>query len=221
MKHCKKLVVKEYSSDEEEEQTGGNISEKMVTQDDGLPKNFIKAHAMNRQRKLLSIILKLAKVDGYNDNLQIKGANGSYLEKSDIVRLLLWSVSQDKFMYGLNEFVDLLKKAGVTSEDVLNENLKARLSGSTASTNIPTNVTSEKPTVVYEDKPTNNEVFDKDYSNDMIDNYRKEQFNKNAEETYHPTPKEVTVSNGTRTLRPRKKPYDRPNVSFADVSDSD
>lgn len=224
MKHCKKLVVKEYSSSEEEEKEaedrkpiaqkgggGGNL----YMENDGLPKNFIKAHALNRQRKLLSIILKIAKVEGYNDNLQIKGPNGQFMEKSDIVRLLLWAVSQDKVMFGLNEFVDLLKKAGVTADDVLNENLKVRLSGGSRS--IP--IRDTQPTVVYgtNETPTPLKV------NEMITPKVEavEHFSENAEETYHPPPKEAVVGEGRRTLRDRKKPYDRPKPLLANVSDSE
>lgn len=233
MKHCRKLELKEYSSDEETTnvvQTGRG-PESMDTGEPKLPKNSIRAHALNRQRKILTIIRKLARIEGYNDQGHIKGRNGSYLEKSDIATLVLWAVSQDKIIYGLQEFVDLLKAAGVTADEVMNENLRIRLDGMQTS---QPKLKETAPVVIQEDpQPTTSEVdteqqieesddvFEEERADDAVREYRQS----------HPIPRPIEVVKDVakesmvdriRTLRPRKqKPYDRQYGRGFDVSDSE
>lgn len=135
MAKLRKVVMTPYISDDEEEednvfteQQGGNISEvlEQVTSDN-TPKNKIKRYALDRQRKLLKIILRLATINGYDNQERIKLRNGSYLDKSDVVSLLLYTLSPGKKVVGLEEFVELLREAGVTSDMVINENVKAML----------------------------------------------------------------------------------------------
>lgn len=131
MAKLQKVVMTPYLSDEEvvfPKQEGGNFSmvpEQHVAAD--VPKNKIKRYAMERQRKLLKIILRLATVNGYDNQERIKLKNGSYLEQSDVVSLLLYTLSPGKKVVGLEDFVDLLREAGVTSDMVINENVKAML----------------------------------------------------------------------------------------------
>lgn len=132
MANLRKVVMTPYVSDEEtelfDEQSGGNIIEppnQTIPQTE--PKNRIKRYAMDRQRKLLKIILRLASVNGYDSQERIKLRNGTYLDQSDVVSLLLYTLSPGKKVVGLEEFVELLKEAGVTSEMVINENVKAML----------------------------------------------------------------------------------------------
>ena len=226
------MVLKDYTSDEEDSkmQSGGaiNSSEKSEGINQELPRNSIRAHALNRLRKLLTIVLKLAKVQGYNDNYQIKGQDGNYIERTDLQSLLNWAVSQDKVMVGLNEFVDLLKKAGVTPEDVLNENLKVRLGGGNYKT--IQNESGAKPIVYAEKAPPipstakdainedDQGPFQEDFADIPIETFRKANpVIKNAAETFQPPPKEA-VAGRLRTLRSRKTPYHGP---IAELSDSD
>lgn len=136
MAGIKKLVMTPYVSDGEEEetdvfpdQTGSGLNEvaDQVMQEVE-PKNRIKKYALDRQRKLLKIILKLASVNGYDNNERIKLRDGSYLDQSDVVSLLLYTLSPGRKVHGLEQFVDLLKEAGVTSDMVINENVKSMLS---------------------------------------------------------------------------------------------
>ncbi|KAI1289513.1 hypothetical protein HDE_08677 [Halotydeus destructor] len=90
--------------------------------------NFIMIRAIERQRKLLRIILKLAAVNGYNDLDHIQLEDGSFLKGSDVVPLLMHALSPGKVVVGLKEFVDLLYRANVTPDLVTNENVKAMLS---------------------------------------------------------------------------------------------
>ncbi|KAI1308225.1 hypothetical protein HDE_00463 [Halotydeus destructor] len=89
--------------------------------------NFIMNRAIDRQRKLLRLILKLANVQGYNDLDHIRMENGSYMQGSDIVPLIMHALSPGKLITGLKEFVDLLHFAQVTPDMVINENVRAML----------------------------------------------------------------------------------------------
>ncbi|KAI1299853.1 hypothetical protein HDE_03677 [Halotydeus destructor] len=89
--------------------------------------NFIMLRAVERQRKLLKIIMRLAAINGYNDTENIKLSDGSYMSDSDIVSLLMHVLSPGKLVNGLKEFVDLLHTAGVTPDLIVNENVKAML----------------------------------------------------------------------------------------------
>lgn len=89
--------------------------------------NSFKAHAEDRQKKLVQIILKLARIQGYNDQNQIKKRDGTYMEDTDITALMLFAVTKEKLMLGLSEFIDLLLEAGIGPDDVINENLKHKL----------------------------------------------------------------------------------------------
>src|SRR5882672_1023893 len=77
--------------------------------------------------KQLKIILKLARIDAYNLDGQIKGADGQYMSRSDIIHLLQHSMTPGKLLIGEDEFVDLLHKANVEIDLIVNENVRSRL----------------------------------------------------------------------------------------------
>lgn len=236
MKHCKKMVLKEYSSDEEDvsRMQIGRGDETMESDQPKAAKNSIRAHALNRQRKILTIIRKLAKIDAYNEHGQIKTKNGTFLERSDIATLVLWAVSQDKIIHGLQEFVELLKTAGVTSDEVMNENLRIRLGGVTSS--IPISKPSE-PIVVQENpQPVTTETTQQEIARDDVgDDYGDddgdvaEEASEERQQPVEVAPKRAKLSSKeaiegqVRTVRfPRKaKPYDRKYGKGFDVSDSE
>lgn len=117
----------------EEEEAGVNqdgSGADMITQTESpafasQPKNRIKAHTLDRQKKLLTIILKLAQVKAYNEYGNIRATDGKY--RYDIVPLLTYALSRDQGVHGLDDFVALLKEAGVTPDLILNENLRMKL----------------------------------------------------------------------------------------------
>lgn len=102
--------------------------------DDDVPKNTIRAHAEERQRKLVLIIMKLASIRGYDAQGHIRRKDGSYMEDTEVIPLVLYAVTKDKLMLGMREFVELLIEAGVTEDDVLNENLRHKLARSRGTT---------------------------------------------------------------------------------------
>ncbi|KAI1278129.1 hypothetical protein HDE_14405 [Halotydeus destructor] len=105
-----------------------NNAERVTVEEGDKPKgNFIRDRAVEKQRKLLRIVLKLAGVKGYNHLDQIKLKNGSYMQGTDIVILLIHALSPGKLITGLSEFVDLLHDAQVAPEMIINEHVRAML----------------------------------------------------------------------------------------------
>ena len=89
----------------------------------------IKFKIYDKIHRFIKVILKLAKLDSYDDLLRIKTKNGNYLDKSNIVDLLTHSMSAGKVLHGEEEFIALLARSGVDPELILNENVKSKLIG--------------------------------------------------------------------------------------------
>ena len=89
----------------------------------------IKFKIYDKIHRFIKVILKLAKLDSYDDLLRIKTKNGNYLDKSNIVDLLTHSMSAGKVLHGEEEFIALLARSGVDQELILNENVKSKLIG--------------------------------------------------------------------------------------------
>lgn len=89
--------------------------------------NTIRDHAMERQRRLLQIIMRIAAIRGYNENGNIKDRHGKFIEGTDIIPLILYSVTKERLVRGIDAYVDLLVEAKVPPDVITNENLKQRL----------------------------------------------------------------------------------------------
>ncbi|MDI9312526.1 MAG: hypothetical protein QM535_20110 [Limnohabitans sp.] len=76
---------------------------------------------------LLQIMSKLASIKGYNDNGNILGSNGEYIQNTDIASLLIHSMSPGKILNGEQEFIQLLKKADISPYLIINETIRAKL----------------------------------------------------------------------------------------------
>lgn len=89
--------------------------------------NKIKDHASRRIMNLLKVMAKLAKIGGYDENFRILGRSGYFIEGTDISTLLNHAMSPSRVVNGENEFLELLARAGVDSDLILNENLRSRM----------------------------------------------------------------------------------------------
>jgi len=103
------------------QQSGGNIE---LEQKKG---NAIRQHALDKQRKLLMVILQLAKKNLYTDELKIRLKDGTLLEANQFINLLNYALSPGKALAGVNAFVEVLHEAQVTPEMLINENVKLLL----------------------------------------------------------------------------------------------
>jgi len=130
MNHSQKLVIKPFESeppvlpiatdDAVQFSSGANSTPKRQPQKHGHP-------MLEKITKQLKIILKIAKVDGYDLDLRIKDEAGRPVYNSNIISLLNDATSMSKVLVGYDAFVQLLYKANVDPEWITNENVKTRL----------------------------------------------------------------------------------------------
>jgi hypothetical protein len=87
-----------------------------------------KAHPfLEKLTNQLKIILKLAKIDAYDNTFRIKNDKGFFIENSNIINLLQNATLSSKILVGQDAFITLLFKAKVDPELIKNENVKQML----------------------------------------------------------------------------------------------
>jgi hypothetical protein len=86
-----------------------------------------KERVGERLARLLKIILKVARVNGYDLEGRIRKNDGSLLPNSDIATLLNYAMTPGKVLIGESEFIDLLHKANVEPDLIINDNFRAKL----------------------------------------------------------------------------------------------
>lgn len=77
--------------------------------------------------RILKIVLKLAKVDRYNENGLVRDDNGNFVAQSDMVRLLNKSMSHEKLLIGKQEYIKRLHEAKVDPEIIVNDDIRGQL----------------------------------------------------------------------------------------------
>jgi hypothetical protein len=77
--------------------------------------------------KVMKILLKLAKINGYDFIGQIRNRRGEFINGSDLISLILNAMSHGKLLLGESEFIHLLNEAKVEPELIINENVRAKL----------------------------------------------------------------------------------------------
>jgi hypothetical protein len=81
----------------------------------------------DRTKKLFNVALKLALVNGYDFDLKLVDINGAVVPHSNIELLINHALSHGKLLVGEEQFVQLLHKANVDPEMIVNENIKEKL----------------------------------------------------------------------------------------------
>jgi hypothetical protein len=76
--------------------------------------------------KIMKIILKLAKIDGYDVLGRVRNKKGEFIDSS-IISLMNNAMTHGKLLLGQNEFISLLKEANVEPDLIYNENVRAKL----------------------------------------------------------------------------------------------
>lgn len=105
-------------------QRGGGDPMDITADNADAPKgNKIRRHAAERQRKMLSIVLKLASKQLYDTAGRFDTKNG----KVEIAPLLMYALTPGRTYPALDEFVDVLHIAGVTADEVINGSVKEML----------------------------------------------------------------------------------------------
>lgn len=113
--------------------------------------NTIRDYAIDRQRRLLQIVMRIASINGYNEKMNIKDKNGKFVEGTDIIPLILYSVTKERLVKGIDAFVDLLVEAKVPPDVITNENLRQRLINSGHAANRTSSVQSHAAEEVAEE----------------------------------------------------------------------
>ena len=103
--------MKKFVSDEEDGnraavQTGAGVKNK----DDG---------------GVTSLILRLAKAHGYDETGRIRGPEGSFIDGTNVGKLVMHAFKPEHFLYGIPQFCKLLRDLGI--ERLPNENLSVLL----------------------------------------------------------------------------------------------
>ena len=88
----------------------------------------IKFKIFDKIRRFCQVIMDLAENKSYDRNtLKIRKSDGSYLDKSNVVDLLIHAMSVGKVLYGEDEFIALLAKCNIDPDLIMNENVKTKL----------------------------------------------------------------------------------------------
>lgn len=80
-----------------------------------------------KQKDLMHIALKIAAIDGYDEDLRIKSSNGISLRDTDLVGLVQHCLTPMRNTKGLNEFIELLYRAGVEPDLISNSQVRKML----------------------------------------------------------------------------------------------
>jgi hypothetical protein len=135
MSHIRKLVLVPADSMRHQKGYGEPPEDSGLANDEqaSAPSGNDKTHKkrierdIDKIRKLILIILKLAKHNSYNENFEIYNKNGSVIRDTDIVSLLNNALTFQRNLIGLDRFVEILHEANVDPNWIVNDNIKAKL----------------------------------------------------------------------------------------------
>jgi hypothetical protein len=82
---------------------------------------------IDKLMRQFKVILKLAKIDGYDAIGRIKGLNGEYMDNTDIIALLINAMTPGRVLKGQERFIELLREAKVEPELIMNDNVRYKL----------------------------------------------------------------------------------------------
>lgn len=116
MNHTRKMVIVP-----EESLRKTQEPEQPKTEKKRIERDFDKVH------KIILIALKLARHNGYNDDLKLIDEDGNVLERSDLVSLLNHALTHQKLLFGEERFIELLYESNVNPDWIVNENIKSKL----------------------------------------------------------------------------------------------
>lgn len=64
-------------------------------------------------RSVASIVLRLARINGFNEEHQIKGPDGRFMQNTDVLDLINYALKPGRTVNGLEAFISLLRSAKV------------------------------------------------------------------------------------------------------------
>lgn len=120
------MVVLPYDMEENVRTTTDPIETNIHT----LPKtrkNSNKGSVTDRQSRILKIALKLAKINGFNEDLNVIGEDGIFINESNLAKLLNVTQTKIRKLRGMNELIKLLFQVKIDPELIINEMVKQKL----------------------------------------------------------------------------------------------
>ena len=90
---------------------------------------------------LLDMLVKLARINGFNDEHNIRARDGNFVPNTDIGQLATYAVTPEKLIPGKKQFANLLTAAGISPNAVANENVRKHMApvGSPPASSPPAN----------------------------------------------------------------------------------
>src|SRR5882757_3052036 len=73
------------------------------------------------------MVLKLSQINGFNDNFNIRGTDGEYIQNTNIAKLLSLTQHRIRTQKGVPELINLLYEAKIDPNIIHNEGIKAKL----------------------------------------------------------------------------------------------
>lgn len=98
-----------------------------MVSDANIVKQDKKSSGISGRARELKLVWKIALAKGYDEYGRLIDSNGQVVANSDIGTLIGHALSHGRALVGENEFIQLLKRANVEPELILNENLKLKL----------------------------------------------------------------------------------------------
>lgn len=86
-----------------------------------------KKYSFHKIPLLIRTVLKLAAINGYDQEYRIRNQKGEYITNSNVQDLLEHCMSVGRQLTAEDEFVDLLAEAKIETDWIINENVKAKL----------------------------------------------------------------------------------------------
>ena len=122
MSNLKPIVVLPYDNDK----YGGALTESETQTE---PKTIVRrvGSRNDRQSRILKIAMKLAKIDSFNEDLQIKNDSGSYNQNSNLAKLLNLTQNTIRKQQGLQDLIRQMFLAKIDPSFIINEAIKSQL----------------------------------------------------------------------------------------------
>ena len=112
---------------EEETQDGGELGINSLSHPPKQTSNLIRNNYINSRYNQIFIVAKLALINAFNSSFNILSRNGEYLQGSNVVDLVDYTLKKEKNIPRVDDFVWLLHRANIPPEMITNQMIKHKL----------------------------------------------------------------------------------------------
>jgi len=126
MENSRKMVVMPFGGNDHRVTPQSEVKPPDTNLEPKKKRKSSKERSTEKLRNTLEMILKIAKIDGYDQHGRLH-LNGRIVENSDISTLIQHSLMPGRVLIGEREFIDLLHEARVNPTLIINDNMRAKL----------------------------------------------------------------------------------------------